>query len=35
MARSSQVRSIERWNGVSMAEVMDDMAIGDPASLSA
>jgi hypothetical protein len=36
MARSSQVRSIERRAGVSMAEVvMDDMAIGNPASLMA
>jgi hypothetical protein len=34
MARSSQVRSTERRQGVSMAEVvMDDMAIGNPASL--
>ena len=34
MARSSQVRSTERRAGVSMAEVvMDDMAIGNPASL--
>ena len=33
-ARSSQVRSTDRRAGVSMAEVvMDDMAIGDPASL--
>src|SRR6516165_6988886 len=33
MARSSQVRSIERRAGVSIAEVvMDDMAIGDPVS---
>src|SRR2546430_5670330 len=33
MARSSQVRSIERRLGVSMAEVvMDDMAIGNPVS---
>jgi hypothetical protein len=32
MARSSQVRSTERLEGVSMAEVvMDDMAIGNPA----
>src|SRR6266852_9766196 len=31
MARSSQVRSTERREGVSMAEVvMDDMAIGNP-----
>jgi hypothetical protein len=34
MAKSSQVLSIERREGVSMAEVaMDDMAIGNPASL--
>jgi hypothetical protein len=34
MARSSQVRSAERREGVSMAEVvMDDMAIGNPVSL--
>jgi hypothetical protein len=33
-ARSSQVRSSERRAGVSMAEVvMEDMAIGNPASL--
>jgi len=33
MARSSQVRSIDRRAGVSMAEVvMDDMTIGNPAS---
>jgi hypothetical protein len=33
MARSSQVRSAERREGVSMAEVvMDDMAIGNPVS---
>src|SRR3982074_3977209 len=36
MAKSSQVLSIERREGVSMAEVvMDDMAIGNPASLMA
>jgi hypothetical protein len=36
MARSSQVCSTERRAGVSMAEVvMDDMAIGNPASLLA
>src|ERR1700722_13899604 len=36
MARSSQVLSTERPKGVSMAEVvMDDMAIGNPASLLA
>src|SRR5664280_3910177 len=36
MASSSQVRSTERREGVSMAEaVMDDMAIGNPASLLA
>jgi hypothetical protein len=34
MAKSSQVLPIERREGVSMAEVvMDDMAIGNPASL--
>src|ERR1700743_427109 len=33
MARSSQVRSIERSEGVSMVDVViDDMAIGNPAS---
>src|SRR5260370_41523044 len=33
MARSSQVRSTERREGVSMAEVViDDMAIGNPVS---
>jgi hypothetical protein len=33
MARSSQVRAIERRDGVSMVDVvMDDMAIGNPAS---
>jgi hypothetical protein len=36
MARSSQVRSAERWVGVSVTEVvMDDMAIGNPESLLA
>jgi hypothetical protein len=36
MAMSSQVRSTERLVGVSMIElVMDDMAIGNPASLVA
>src|ERR1700676_1881522 len=35
-ARSSQVRSTERRQGVSMAEVvMDDMAIGNPVSPTA
>lgn len=36
MARSSQVFAIERREGVSMTDVViEDMAIGDPASLVA